>query len=88
MDGQINGPFRKRFLDFLGEQPLAADFRQGPILHPVARCADDFDRNRFFLHAMRCRQQAAGQMGLEKSEFRAARANAQEWRLHGSWSVC
>jgi hypothetical protein len=41
MHRDINPPIGQRFMDFLGEKPLAANIGQALILHLVARCRDD-----------------------------------------------
>jgi hypothetical protein len=39
--GQIDAPIGQGLVNLLGEQPLAADFGQPPVLHRIARGADD-----------------------------------------------
>ena len=41
MHGEIDPPRRQRFVDFLGEQPLAADLGERAVLHRVAGGDDD-----------------------------------------------
>jgi hypothetical protein len=43
MDGNVDAARQQRILDFLGEQALAADFREGAVLNPVAGGFDDVD---------------------------------------------
>jgi hypothetical protein len=40
VDGEIHPPIGQRFMDFLGEQALAADVGEGAVLDPVARGGD------------------------------------------------
>ena len=39
--GEVDPAVQQRLVDLLGEQPLAADLRQRPVLHRVAGGADD-----------------------------------------------
>ena len=36
MHGNVDCPGKQRLFNFLGEKPLAANFRQRPVLYPVA----------------------------------------------------
>ena len=49
MDGEIDGAVEERDVELLGEQPLAARFRERPVLDGVARGLDD--RQGQVLHA-------------------------------------
>jgi hypothetical protein len=64
MNRQIDRAFQQSFFDFLGEQPLAADFRQRPVLHPVAGRHDGDDLDLVFVKAMGGAKPRARFMGL------------------------
>src|SRR5512142_2636035 len=51
MHGEIDAPVEQRLLDLLGEQALAADVRQRPILDAVAGGLDDDQRDRLLVAA-------------------------------------
>ena len=46
MHGEVDAPVEQRLLDLLGEQALAADLGQRPVLDAVAGGADDDDLDR------------------------------------------
>jgi hypothetical protein len=41
VDGEVDSAIDQRLVDLLGEEALAADLGQGPVLDPVARGGDD-----------------------------------------------
>src|SRR5262252_1930896 len=88
MHGEINTPGKKRLLDFLGEQALAADFSQATVLHPVSGRADchDLDGPRCGKAGM-CRDEAvAHESGLAQRHRTAAGADAERVRQHAGRS--
>ena len=56
MHGEIDAAVEQRLLDLLGEQALAAHFRQRPVLDGIARGADDDEFDRRLVDAERLRQ--------------------------------
>ena len=86
MHRDIYAAIGQRFMDFLGEKPLAANIGQALILNLVAGCRDDV----FFQRAI-FGQRRDGRAGhackmprLPKRKRRAARANAHGLRRHSS----
>lgn len=77
MHRDIDPAVDQRLLDFLSEKPLAADFRQWPVLDPVAGCLDDNDLEGLFGQAMGRHQPVAGFMGLCQRQLAASRADTQ-----------
>src|SRR5690606_25271396 len=77
MDRHFYAAIKKLLLDFLGEEPLAADFGKCPILHPVAGRADDDDLRRF-LHgaAYRLRNPARDLICLNERKAGASGSDA------------
>ena len=75
---EIDGAIEQRLLDFLGEQPLAADIGQRTVLDRIAGGADDLMISiACFLDALRRRQQPAHHMRLRQRQRAAARADTQ-----------
>lgn len=77
MNRDVDPAIEQGLLDFLGEEPLAADFRQGPVLDPVAGGLDDNDLERVFGKRMGRHQPVAGFMSLRQRQLAASRADAQ-----------
>ena len=46
MHGEIDNALKKRLVDLLGEQPLAAEIAQGLVADAVARRGDGLERDR------------------------------------------
>ena len=67
----------QRFLDLLGEQALAAGFRQRPVLDAVAAGRDDDDLEGFLRQAMRGHQPGARFMRLRQRQRAAACSDFQ-----------
>ena len=79
MDGEIDPVAAQRLLDFLCEQPLAADLAQRAALFAVAGGADrhDLDGIGSAQMVMRGLQRRLCHLGLDEGEPAAARADAQ-----------
>ena len=77
MHGEIDAAVEQRFLDLLGEQALAADLRQRPVLDGVAGGADDDELDRRLVHPERRGQPRAHGARLHQRQRAAARADAQ-----------
>jgi|GEM_PF-6110017 len=82
MNGEINASVLQRLLDFLGEKPLAADFRQRTVLNAVARRGHGQNLDSLFRQAMRFHQTATRLVSLSQSQLATACANLQGWCLH------
>jgi hypothetical protein len=77
MDGDVDASVEKRVLDLLGEETLAADFREIAVLHAVAGRLDDDDLARLLGRTSERGADPGGDvMRLDQSEFRAACADA------------
>ena len=72
--GQIDLPAQQRVLDFLHEQPFAADVRQRRFLKPIARRMDDLDPAR---RTAGCGNSAGDGVRLPERELTAARPEAK-----------
>src|ERR1044072_7659966 len=83
MHREVDRAGEQRFLDFLGEQPLAAGFAQRAILDAVARGADRDDLALLLAQAVRAAERGAHQVRLRERERAAARADANRLR-HGT----
>src|SRR5204863_4169280 len=82
VDGEVDGAFEQGILDFLDEQTLAADLRQGSIRKVVARGADD---DGFGVDAGRGAELHRDRTGLKQRELAAARSDAKlHHRFDGS----
>ena len=53
MDRHVDAAVVQLFFQFLGEQALAADFRQRPVLNLVTGCLDDNDLDQCGVKIMR-----------------------------------
>ena len=75
----------QRLLDFLGEQPLAADLGEQSILHPVPGRADrhDFHRPGGGEPGLGSDQPIMDESGLAQRHRAAARPDAQRARGNG-----
>ena len=77
VDGNVDPRIGQLLLDFLRKEPLAADFRQGPVLDPVARRADDDDlRHLLDRRVARKRDTAGNLVCLYQGELRSSCADA------------
>src|SRR5436190_9744818 len=90
MHREIDMPGEQRLLDFLGEQALAADLGEPPILHPVAGRANShhLDRARRGEIGVKGHQTTAYQTGLAQRHRAATRSYAQRQGQHGLFLVC
>ena len=79
MHGQINPVVGHRLLNFFGEEALAANLRQQPVLHPVAGGGDLHDLQRAIIGQLRPRlaQQRFHMPRLPKRQGTAARADTE-----------
>src|SRR5207253_11322987 len=77
MHREVDPARRKRLLDLLGEQPLAANIRQRPILNTVAAGADRLNGDLLEIEAMRRGQRLPHHARLGQRERTAARAEPQ-----------
>ena len=68
---------KQGFLDFLGEQALAADFRQRAVPDLIAGDTDHNNLNIGWVQSMGCNQPVAGFVGLDQSQRRSPRAYSQ-----------
>ena len=75
MHGDVDTPGEQRFVDFPGEQPLAADFRQRPVCGSVSRSADD--RNPCRYAGMSGLKRPPRQRRLRERQWAAARPDGQ-----------
>ena len=62
-------PSSERELDLLGEEALAADFRQRPVEDPVAGGRDDLDGERRFRQAVRRHQRARTSLAWARASW-------------------
>jgi hypothetical protein len=83
MHREVDFAGEQRFLDFLGEKPLAAGIGQWPILDDIAGGADDLDRDRLHFQSRRGGEPALHLARLHQRQRRAARADAQGGLLAG-----
>src|SRR5260370_41294457 len=82
MDRRVDLARKHRGVDLLGEKPLSARLREGSVLDPVARRADDDDLEPRFLASVRGGEQTARLVGLRERERRSARANSHQGLSH------
>ena len=75
MDGDVDGVVEKRFFQFLGEEPLAANRSQSPVEDFVAGGLDDDDLEGNLV-AVDGRQPVAHLMRLRESKSAPPGANA------------
>jgi hypothetical protein len=87
MDGDVDAARKQRLLDLLGEQALAAGFRERPVLDAVAAGGDDDDLERRFRQAVRRHQPCPRLVRLRQRQRAAARPDLQHIRLHAVPSV-
>ena len=78
MHREIDGAVEQRLLDLLGEQALAADLRERPVLDHVAGGADRHDRDRVGCDPVGGRQPGTHLVRLPQRQRAAARADAQK----------
>ncbi len=78
MHAQVDLAREKGVLDLLGEEPLAADFREGAVGDAVAAGLDHPDGDGGGVEAVGPGDQVAHQVGLGESQGRAAGADAQD----------
>ncbi len=88
MHRQIDRARQQRFLDLLGEQPLAAGLAQRTVLDAVARGTDRHDLDCIFGDAMRRGERRPRHARLRQCERAAARADAQNRGLRHVTSQC
>jgi hypothetical protein len=81
MHRKIDPSLELRQIDFLGEEPLATDFREWAILCRIARCADDLECNGFLRKPMRGAQGGLRHVRLRQGQWRAARADGEKRRI-------
>ena len=74
----VDPPGEQGGVDLLGEEALAAGFRERPVLDDVAAGADDLERHRGLVPAVREREQPARLVRLSEGEGGAARAEGEE----------
>ncbi len=77
MNSDINTPVEQRFLDFLGEKTLAANFGQRSVLNAVAGGLDDLDFNCLFRKTVRRHEPVAGLVGLRQCQRTAPCSDTQ-----------
>jgi hypothetical protein len=79
MHGEVEAAVQQAVLDLLGEQALAADLGQRPVLHLVAGGADDDDLDRagHGQGRMGVGQAPPRLLGLDEGERAAARPDAK-----------
>ncbi len=82
MHRQINAAIKQGFLDFLGEQPLTARFRQRAVLNHVARCLDDHDLKIILGQTVGIHQTPSCFMSLSQCQQAAARADFDSAGCH------
>ena len=81
MHRKIGTPFEQRNLEFLGEQPLAADLGQGAVEHPVALGGEADDRH--LAPGVARGQQRLDMHGLPHGQPAFTRGDHQPARLAG-----
>ena len=84
MHGDVDAAGEQRFLEFLGEQALAAGFRKRTILDAVAGRGDRLDRKGLFRQIMRGHQPGPRLVRLRQGKWAAAASNPQHGCLHGT----
>ena len=77
MHREVDGAAEQRVLDLLGEQPLAAEVVERPVLDDVAGGADDLDLDPRGIEAAGRGEAALHLARLHQRQRRAARADAQ-----------
>ena len=77
MHREVDGAAQQRVLDLLGEQPLAANVTERPVLNDVAGGADDLDLDPRGIEAAGRGETALHLARLHQRQRRAARADAQ-----------
>ena len=79
MHGKVDMTIEQRLIDLLGEQALAANLGEAPVLHPVAGRADrdNLDGTRCGEIGVRGNQAVAHESGLVKRHRAAAGADAE-----------
>jgi hypothetical protein len=82
--GQVDAAGQHRFVDFLAEQPLAADLMERPVLNPVAGGTDHYhlEGGRFGEGWQRRRDTCAHDLGLRQRQRTAARADPDAAAAH------
>ena len=78
MHREVDGAAEQRLLDFLGEEPLAAEVGERPVLDDVAGGADDLDLDPLGIEAAGRGEAALHLARLHQRQRRAARADAQD----------
>src|SRR6185295_3121339 len=73
-----DGARRERLFDLLGEQTLAADIRQRPVLDAITAGADRLNGDLLGIEAMRLGQRLPHHVGLGKRKRTAARTKPQD----------
>ena len=76
MHGEIDRAGDERLLDLLGEQPLAAGFRQRAVLNGVPGGADDRDCDALRIDIRSRGEPASHLVRLRERQRRAARTDA------------
>ena len=77
MHRKVDGAIEQRLLDFLGEQPLAAGFRERPVLDVVPGGADRDELDPGARKPVGCEERRANELGLFEGQRAAARADPQ-----------
>ena len=78
MDGEVDVVLEEGGVELLGEEPLAARFRQWTVLNEIARGSNHDHFDPVLRHVVRLGEQAADQMGLRQREGRPAGADLEE----------
>ena len=77
MDGEIDRAVEQRFVDLLGEQPLAAEVAQRLVPDAVARRGDGLKRDSVIAKTVqRSEAPAHGSPATEQADYRACRSEA------------
>jgi hypothetical protein len=77
MHSDVDPPVEERFIELLGEEPLAACLREGAIGDAVPARADDDDLDFTLRDDARAGEPLAQLMGLRERKRAAARAESQ-----------